>query len=500
MKNGERLAAVDLGSNSFRLEISIMHNGHLQRVEYLKETVRQGGGLDADSHLSQEAMERGWQCLARFGERLRDFRPAQVSALATQTLREARNRQVFIDKGQQLLGHPIEVISGQEEARLIYQGVTYLLPLNVQEQRLVIDIGGRSTEVIAGTGQVSLEAVSLPFGSVSWSQRFFGEGKLNAKSFSKAEVAANAIIEEHLGRFAPYPRDHVYGASGTMGAVAQALSQLGGAKQVITLEGVERLKALLIEAQHIDNLQFDGLRDDRKPVIGGGISILLALMRMFNMDRMHISEGALRQGALLDLVQRDDHDAKRRDIRQNSVASLIQRFGYDREQGERMARVVRSIWTALNPQGAWSDDDLQMLQWAGQLHEIGVSIAYERFHHHGAYILHYGDCPGFLPSERERLANLIVGHRGKLKKVSNELAREPSFAYQLMCLRIAVLLCNARKDPQLQALDWQLLKDGSVKVTVSKEWQENHPQSYYLLQEEACAWEKMPIHLSIDVA
>ncbi|MDH5857287.1 Ppx/GppA phosphatase family protein [Lampropedia aestuarii] len=499
MKNGERLAAVDLGSNSFRLEISIMHNGHLQRVEYLKETVRQGGGLDADSNLSEEAMERGWQCLARFGERLRDFRPSQVSALATQTLREARNRQAFLNKGQQLLGHPIEVISGQEEARLIYQGVTYLLPRNVQEQRLVIDIGGRSTEVIAGTGRVSLEAVSLPFGSVSWSQRFFAEGKLSAKCFAKAEVAANAIIEEHLGRFSLYPRDHVYGASGTMGAVAQALSQLGGEKQIITREGVERLKAMLIEAQHIDNLQFAGLRDDRKPVIGGGISILLALMNMFGMERMQISEGALRQGALLDLVQRDDHDAKRRDIRQNSVASLIQRFGYDRAQGERIASVGQAIWTALNPHGQWSDDDLQTLQWAGQLHEIGVSIAYERFHHHGAYILHYGDCPGFLPSERERLANLIVGHRGKLKKVAAAIEQDASFAYQLMCLRLAVLLCNARKDPQLQALQWALQKDGSVAVSVSRDWTLSHPQSYYLLQEEASTWEKMPIHLSISV-
>ncbi|THU03977.1 Ppx/GppA family phosphatase [Lampropedia puyangensis] len=499
MKDGERLAAVDLGSNSFRLEISIMHNGHLQRVEYLKETVRQGGGLDADSHLSEEAMERGWQCLARFGERLRDFRPAQVSALATQTLREARNRQTFIDKGQQLLGHPIEVISGQEEARLIYQGVTYLLPLNVQEQRLVIDIGGRSTEIIAGTGQMSLEAVSLPFGSVSWSQRFFGEGKLTAKTFTKAEVAANAIIEEHLGRFDPYPRNHVYGASGTMGAVAQVLSQLGGEKQVITREGVERLKAMLIEAQHVDNLNFEGLREDRKPVIGGGITILLSLMHMFQIERMHISEGALRQGALLDLIQRDDHDAKRRDIRQNSVASLIQRFGYDREQGDRIANVAKAIWDALNPQHQWSEDDLQVLRWAGQLHEIGVSIAYERFHHHGAYILHYGDCPGFLPSERERLAHLIMGHRGKLKKVANALHADPVYARQLLCLRLAVLLCNARKDPQLEALGWKFQKDGTVTSSVEEQWVSQHPQSFYLLQEEALAWEKMSIPLRLTI-
>ncbi|RRD41323.1 Ppx/GppA family phosphatase [Comamonadaceae bacterium OH3737_COT-264] len=493
MKDGERLAAVDLGSNSFRLEISILHNGHLQRVEYLKETVRQGAGLDGDNYLSREAMERGWQCLARFGERLRGFRPEQVSALATQTLREARNRAEFIARGQQLLGHPIEVISGQEEARLIYQGVSYLLPRNVHEQRLVIDIGGRSTEVIAGVGQRSLEAVSLPFGSVSWSQRFFAEGKLSAKAFAKAEVAASAVIEEYLERFDPYPRQHVYGASGTMGAVNQVLQSLG--EPGLTLAGVERLKNLLIEAQHVDRLQFEGLREDRKPVIGGGISLLLALMRMFGIQAMQASDGALRQGALLDLVQRDDHDAKQRDIRHNSVASLIQRFGYDKAQGERVAEVAEAIWLAVDD-GQGRADDLQLLRWVSQLHEIGISIAHERFHHHGAYILRFGDCPGFLPSERERMASLIVGHRGKLKKVAQDIAADAVFARQLLCLRLAVLLCHARRMPELDAIGWRLGKN-RLEVHVDVAWAQQHPRSHFLLQEEALVWEKYGLALHL---
>ncbi|KKW68141.1 hypothetical protein AAV94_06630 [Lampropedia cohaerens] len=499
MKDGERLAAVDLGSNSFRLEISILHNGHLQRVEYLKETVRQGGGLDADSFLSEEAMQRGWQCLERFGERLRDFRPSHVRALATQTLREAKNRDLFVTKGQQLLGHPIEVISGQEEARLIYQGVTYLLPRNVQEQRLVIDIGGRSTEVIAGIGQKSVEAVSFPLGSVSWSQRFFPDGKLSNKCFSKAEIAASAVIEEQMARFDAYPREHVYGASGTMGAVAQLLQSFGGAAQIITREGVEQLRQRLIDAGHCDKLQFDNLREDRKPVIGGGVAVLLALMRMLGIETMRVSDGALRQGALLDLIQRKDHDARRRDIRHNSVESLIERFGhgYGREQGERVARIAETIWRALDP-GDWQQEDLQLLKWTARLHEIGISIAYERFHHHGAYIIRNGDCPGFLPSERERMASLVVGHRGKLKKVIDNIHASDVFKYQLLCLRLAVLLAHARKDPELDALHWKLSKQG-VTVTLTADWARQYPQSRYLLQEESTVWDKVGVALQVEL-
>ncbi|RMX08050.1 Ppx/GppA family phosphatase [Corticibacter populi] len=497
MKDGERLAAVDLGSNSFRLEISIYNNGHLQRVDYIKETVRQGGGLDADGMLTEEAMERGWQCLARFGERLQGFKPQQVRALATQTLREARNRATFLQKAQQLLGHPIEVISGQEEARLIYQGVSYLLPLNEAEERLVIDIGGRSTEIIAGVGQTPREAISLAQGSVSWSQRFFADGKLTAKAFAKAEVAANAQIEEWLDRFAGHSREHVYGASGTMAAVAQVLHQLGGPEKTVTRKGLAQLRAMLIDMQYIDRIELPGLREDRRAVISGGVCILVSLMDMLGFAELKVSDGALRQGALLDLIQREaDGSDAQRDIRQKSVDSLLNRFGYDRLQGDRLARTARSIWQAWKLPKA-TGQDLQILQWAAQLHEIGISIAYERYHHHGAYIIEHGDCPGFLPSERSRLAQLIVGHRGKLKKVAAQIDADPIFAWQLLCLRLALLLCNARREPELSALHWSAVKNQNLRLGIDGDWPERHPQSYYLLQEEIAAWEKLGFHLKL---
>ena len=502
IKDDELIAAVDLGSNSFRLEISKIHGEHIQRVEYLKETVRQGAGLDAEGHLTPEAMDRGWQCLARFGERLQSFPGTHVRALATQTLREARNKKVFLAEAERLLGHPIEVISGQEEARLIYQGVTYFLPQNPEEYRTVIDIGGRSTEVIVGLGETPLEAVSFPLGSVSWSQRFFGDGKLSAKAFHKAEIAATALLEERFAKFDNYPREYVLGASGTMNAVAQALLQLELAPvNTVTRKALAILKTKLIEAQHIDKLSFAGLREDRKPVIGGGISVLTALLDMLQADTLHISEGALRQGALIDLIRREQPHDRQSDIREKSVQSLLKRFGHDEPQGTRIAETATRIWQAWG-MDTEQEEALQQVQWAAQLHEIGISIAYERYHHHGAYIFENGDCPGFLPSERTTIAQLILGHKGKLKKVP-ALAQSDSkngFFHQLLCLRLAVLLCNARKDPDMQSLQWSAPKARSAKISVTESWSQQYPQSFYLLQEEVGIWEKVGFELSLSVA
>ncbi|MDB5939902.1 MAG: Ppx/GppA phosphatase, partial [Polaromonas sp.] len=223
MQNGTLLAAVDLGSNSFRLEIGRLDHGRIHRIEYLKETVRQGNGLDADRRLTQDAMQRGWDCLARFGERLAGFGKDQVRAVATQTLREAVNREDFINRGQKLLGFPIDVIAGREEARLIYQGVAHLLPQS-GERRLVVDIGGRSTEMVLGQGLEARTLESYRVGSVAWSMRYFPEGQFSARAFEVAEIAAKAVLDEALGTYRPDAWDTAYGASGTIGAVSEILA------------------------------------------------------------------------------------------------------------------------------------------------------------------------------------------------------------------------------------------------------------------------------------
>lgn len=303
MQNGTHLAAVDLGSNSFRLEIGRIDHGRIHRTAYLKETVRQGNGLDEELKLSTHAMQRGWDCLARFGERLAGFKQGEVRAVATQTLREARNRDDFLRRAHQVLGFPIDVISGREEARLIYHGVAHMLPLS-DEGRLVVDIGGRSTEMILGKGLEALTMASYQIGSVAWSMQYFPRGQLTAEAFESAEVAAEALLNAAAGQFRAGKGDVVYGSSGTVGAVCDVLGAAGWPLGLVTRDGLQWILERLLEAQSADRLQLDGMKEDRRAVIGGGVSVLRAVFNLLEIEQMHAAEGALRHGVLYDLMDR----------------------------------------------------------------------------------------------------------------------------------------------------------------------------------------------------
>ena len=296
MQNGTLLAAIDLGSNSFRLEIGRFHSGHIERVEYIKETVRQGNGLDENKVLSEAAMQRGWDCLARFAERLHGFKKQQVRAVATQTLREAQNRDEFMRKAQSILGFAIEVVSGHEEARLIYQGVSRLLPQS-EEKRLVVDIGGRSTEMILGQGYEARKMESYRLGSVAWSTKYFPRGQLTAVAFKTAEVAAKAVLDEALDTFPPSEWTVSYGSSGTVGSVADILAANGWASGVVTRSGLDWLVDKLIKAGNVDNLRVEGMKDDRRAVLGGGVSVLRAIFDLFDIQQMLPAPGAPPPGA-----------------------------------------------------------------------------------------------------------------------------------------------------------------------------------------------------------
>ncbi len=302
MHNGSLLAAVDLGSNSFRLEIGRLDHGRIQRVASLKETVRQGSGLDETRNLTPEAMERGWACLARFSARIAGFGRHQVRAVATQTLREARNREVFLVRAHEILGFPIDVISGQEEARLIYQGVTHLLPPS-DEARLVVDIGGRSTEMILGRRFEAHAMESFHVGSVAWSMRYFADGQFTAEAFARAETAAQAALDGALAAFGRPHWDVAYGASGTTSAVADVLAASGFAPGWITREGLDWLHAQLLQARSVDRLRLLSFQDDRRPVIGGGLSVLRAVFDLLGIERLQPTQGALRHGVLYELLE-----------------------------------------------------------------------------------------------------------------------------------------------------------------------------------------------------
>lgn len=489
MNNAIALAAVDLGSNSFRLEIGSYEHLQIHRLEYLKETVRQGNGLDSNRNLTQESMERGWACLARFGERLRGFDPQRVRAVATQTLREARNRDEFIDKGSELLGFPIEIITGEEEAALIYRGVVSQLPAT-DERRLVIDIGGRSTEFVLGQGSVAQSVASYRIGSVAWTSRYFPTGAITAEAFQTAEIAARAVLDEALDTFRPGSWDMAYASAGTANAVGETLAANGQGQGVITRAGLDWLQQQLLRAQHLDRVKLEGLKEDRRPVVAGGLAVLRAVFDLLGLESMQVAQGALRLGVLYGLVD----DEQIGDIHTASVLGLMQRFGVNSVHARHVAETAQQLWLQLHHGEAHAPASLA---WAGLLHEVGCRISRSNYHRHSAYILEHSNAPGFTPAELEHLAQLVLGHRGKLKKMEAFMHR-PDHALQLLCLRLATVLCNSRRAPDLHGVELQ--RDGQqLRLHTPAGWAQRFPLSAQLLREEAEAISKSDWQLLLQL-
>ncbi len=488
------LAAVDIGSNSFRLEIGQVAGGRYRRIGYIKETVRLGAGLDSDGQLTEEAAERGLKCLRSLAQRLRGFEPGQVRAVATQTLREAQNRNAFLGRAQDALGFPVEVISGREEARLIYAGVAHLQPS--EQPRLVVDIGGRSTEMILGRGQQPIAAESFGVGCVSLSMRFFADGRLTAAAFEAAQVAAGAEFEEALHTFSRNQWTEALGSSGTAGAVAQVLQASGvnGASDgSITPAGLRWCIERCIDAGHLARLKLPGLKAERHAVIAGGLAILSALAAQFNIDRMQAAKGALRQGVILDLHERllALHRERPGDLRDHSIVQLQERFEVDTEHAARVRSVALTLFDQLRRDGADDDhpDLRRELGWACDVHEIGLMVSHHDHHRHSAYLLAHLDAPGFSQNQQRRLGNLALGQRGGLRKVEAEFARD-GFAQQLVCLRLAAIKCHAREGVDTSALRVDAAGP-EVRLGFSSAWAATHPRTLFLLREESLAWQRL---------
>jgi len=499
MQNGTRLAAVDLGSNSFRLEIVRLDHGQFERTEYLKESIRQGAGMDGERNLSPQAMQRGWDCLARFGERLSGFERGQVRAVATQTLREARNRDAFLERANEVLGFPIDVISGREEARLIYQGVAKLLPQST-ERRLVVDIGGRSTELIVGKGAEPLGMESYRVGSIAWSTRYFPAGQFSKRAFQVAEIAAKAVLDEALDVYGPDKWDVAYGSAGTIGAVGDVLVASGAPPGVLTQAHLDWVMGKLLDAQSADRLRLPGMKEDRRIIIAGGVSILRAIFDLLRIDRMYTADGGLRHGLLSELVG----DAGRHfDVRTASVARLMSKFDVDKAQSARVEKVATTLFAQLaqHQPGLSTDErerNTRKLRWAAQLHEIGAHISHTDYHKHGAYILDNADATGFALTELHRLSLLVLGHRGKLRKLEADF-KDVVLVQQLLSLRLAISLCHARREPDIAGIT--LAPDPrqprSFVLSTREGWADAYPQSAHLLREEVTAWQKMPCSLTL---
>jgi exopolyphosphatase / guanosine-5'-triphosphate,3'-diphosphate pyrophosphatase len=489
------LAAIDMGSNSFRLELGHMVHGRYRRLDYFKETVRLGAGLDANAQLTAEAMQRGISCLRNFAGHLNGMPASQVRAVATQTLREAANRNLFLQQGQLALGYPIEVISGREEARLIYAGVEHLQPS--PHTRLVVDIGGRSTEMILGRGSKALVAESFAIGCVSLTMRFFPGGQISHEGFRAAQVAAGAELEEALQAFAPERWRQALGSSGTASAVSQWLQTAEVTDGSITPEGLRWCIKRCLEAGHVDELKFPGLKPERRAVLPGGLAILYTLAAHFGINSLRPAKGALRQGVIVDLLRRlrAAEQPQGSDARDVSVADLQNRFAVDKEQAQRVASVAFALFSGAvpEPESAASRE----LRWACALHETGLMVSHHDHHRHSAYVLAHADMAGFSQSQQRRVAQLVLAQRGGLRKVESQLA-EPGFAWQVMALRLALIKCHARGEVSTRAL--RLARDGQLaQLSFSNSWAEKNPRTLFLLNEEAIAWERSgPLRLVLS--
>lgn len=478
--NGQIWASIDIGSNSFRLELARLSGDRYQRVSYIKESVRLGAGLDDQGMLTEEAMQRGLTCLKGFGEQLVGIAPERIRAVATQTLREARNRNAFLARAQAALGHPVEVIAGREEARLIFAGVARLQPSD--KPRLVIDIGGRSTEMILGRGRKPQLAESFGVGSVGLSLRFFADGKYTEEAFRAAQVAAGAELEEALTLFRPELWQEALGSSGTVGAVSQILAASGRTDGRITQDALRWCIEQCIAAGSQDQLQMPGLKDDRRPVVAGGLCILYTLLAQFGIDELLPTKGALRQGVIFDLAERLQPSGAR-DPRAGSVAELQQRFGVDTAQADRVSTQAEKLYRQLVAKPA--PELLRELRWAAALHEVGMLVSHHDHHRHSAYVIGHADAAGFSTNQLQRLSSLALGQRGGLRKLEAQL-NDVQLLDQLIALRLAVILCHARtpvtSTPKLERAGRQLT------LRCPKSWSGEQARTRFLLKEEAEAW------------
>lgn len=481
MAEQSTIAAIDLGSNSFHCQIARVDGEQVFPLDSLRDPVRLGAGLGKDKRLDEESQERALACLARFGERLRGLDPHAVRAIGTNTLRVAKNAGQFLRRARAALGFPIEVVAGREEARLIYLGVSHSLPAS-REKRLVVDIGGGSTECIIGTGYKPLKLESLFMGCVSYSLRFFGDGRIGKGAMKEAELAARAELEPIVGHFTRGNWQHAVGSSGTARSIAEILQLNGYSDGPITLAALDRLRNHLIRVGDLDQLDLPGLRPDRRPVLAGGLAILYAVLDELNIDAMTPATGAMRQGILYDMLGRFHHH----DMRDVTVAQFMQRYHVDAQQSRRVAAFALALYGKL---AAEPDETApQMIGWAAKLHEIGIPVAYSGYHKHSAYIISNADMPGFSRDEQERLAALVRSHRRSLKKSWGELleADRPL----VLALRLAVLLCRARRDTRLPAFEVKA-QPGRLRIAFDTAWLEANPLTATALREEMAEWARI---------
>ncbi len=467
------VAAIDLGSNSFHMIVARLEEpGTLSIIDRLRENVRLGGGLDKNGIINESTQNRAFECLETFAQRIRDLPDSAVRIAGTNTLRVAKNSQTFVKNAEVILNHPIEIIGGREEARLIYLGVAHGLATK-EGKRLVIDIGGGSTELIIGRGMKPKRRESLYTGCVSTSKRFFSNGKITKKAMKAAELEAALTLFPQAPDFKAGKWDEAIGCSGTIKAIASIVHEQGWCLDGISYKSLQKLRSALINAGHIDNLELAGLSESRTAVIAGGLCVLLAIFKILKIEQMQVSDQSMREGLLYDLVGRITHQ----DVRDATVEAAMMRWSVDIEQAQRITNTVARLYHSSYKQWSIDVEHIKpLLKWASMLHEIGLQVSHNNYHKHGAYILTNADMQGFSQQEQALLAALVLSHRSKFRVDHFKQLMKPFIkAGKHMCvlLRIAVLLHRGRTDQLIPEIDITV-NNKHIDLSFPEGWLDEH--------------------------
>ncbi|RZI42991.1 Ppx/GppA family phosphatase [Herbaspirillum sp. HC18] len=479
-------AAVDLGSNSFRLHIGKYEGGTIRIVKSAREPIRLGAGLDGNGNLTEQAMRTALACLRNFNTILHAYPLDAVRVVATNTMRIAKNAAAFLPKAEAAVGYPIEIISGEEEGRFIYMGVASALALPM-EARLVIDIGGGSTELILGQGSEIRHVESFSIGTVGHSQAFFLDGRLDTASFDAAILSARSVFEDAAPLYDPQFWTGAYGSSGTIRAISEAISKNGIGDGTMSLKNLDALKKRLIAFGNADRVELAGLKTERAITVAGGLAVLIGIMQELRVKSVTAVDAGLRMGVLWDLQLR----ASKRDRREQSVQEFMRRFHAVEARAEQVASTARALFGMLKP-GA--DTLEKYLYWSGLMHEVGLAVSHTGYHKHGAYMVENADLPGFTTREQRLMSALIVAQKGNLRKLGETLA-DPDFAKAVLALRLATVFLHSRIDDDVSGM--RLKMKNRIELEIKRDWIEKHPTLSYWIDKERECWGEIGVEMSV---
>jgi exopolyphosphatase/guanosine-5'-triphosphate,3'-diphosphate pyrophosphatase len=489
-------AAIDIGSNSFHLIVARLEHGEIRPLHVLAEKVQLGKGLK-NHQLAADAVERGLACLERFQQLLASVKPDRIRAVGTNALRQAHNRELFTEPAEAILGVPVDVIYGREEARLVYLGVAHTLA-DDELSRLVVDIGGGSTEFILGQQFEPKRLESLQLGCVSYSERFFPDGKIDKKRFRAAYDQACIEVSHIRRHFKQAHWVEAVGSSGTLQAIELLVSAAGWRSEGIDHKSLKKLKKALLKFESVDDIDLEGLNERRRGVITAGVAITLAIFDVLGVGAMRTSSGALREGAIYDLIGRRSHE----DVRERTVQAMLQRYSAEIANSDSVGAYAKQL--GIETASAWnlSEDDIDLLAWSGRLHEIGIAISQKHYNRHSAYLVENSDMPGFSQGDQLFISRLLRGHRGKLPNYLFDgvpTSKQQKLARMLVLLRLAVTLKHAEVPP-ISPEFYARASDARLEVNFSDEWREGHPLTVWEVTESIPVFKKLGITLEIPSA